>query len=82
MVRTQIQLTEDQHSALRRLSADTGRSVADLIREAVGETLSSPPLVERRDRLERAIRLAGKFASGNSQGSEEHDRHLAEAFRK
>jgi hypothetical protein len=32
--------------------------------------------------LERAIRLAGKFASGSSQGSEEHDRHLAEAFRK
>lgn len=47
MVRTQIRLTEDQHTALRRLSAATGRSVADLIREAVGQTLSSAPLAER-----------------------------------
>ena len=82
MVRTQIQLTEEQHSALRRLSAATGRSVADLIREAVGQALSSAPLAARKDRLERASRLAGKFASGSSDGSAEHDVHLAEAFRK
>jgi predicted DNA-binding protein len=82
MVRTQIRLTEEQHRALRRLSADTGRSVADLIRAAVGQALSSAPLLARRDRLERARRVAGKFASGSSHGSAQHDRHLAEAIRK
>lgn len=82
MVRTQIRLTEAQRDELRRLSAATGRSVADLIREAVGETLSSASLATRRDRLKRASRVAGKFASSSSQGSAEHDRHLAEALRK
>jgi hypothetical protein len=82
MVRTQIRLTEDQHCALRRLSVDTGRSVAALIREAVGQALSSAPLAARKDRLQRASRVTGKFASSSSHGSAEHDRHLAEAFRK
>ena len=82
MLRTQIRLTEAQHGELRRLSASTGRSVADLIREAVGQALSSAPLATRRDRLERAGRVARMFASGSSRGSAEHDRHLAEAFRK
>ena len=82
MIRTQVQLTEDQHSALRRLSAATGRSIADLIREVVRQALSAAPPAARQDRVERASRLAGKFASGSSHGSAEHDRHLAEAFRK
>jgi hypothetical protein len=76
----EIRLSEDQHGALRRLSAATGRSTAELIREAVGQTLSSAPPAARQDRLECAGRLAGKFASGSSHGSAEHDRHLAEAF--
>jgi hypothetical protein len=82
VIRTQIQLTEEQHSALRRLSVVTGRSVADLIREAVGQALSSAPLAARQDRLERARRVAGRFASGSPHGSAEHDRHVAEAFRE
>lgn len=32
MIRTQVQLTEEQMEALRRLSARTRRSVADLVR--------------------------------------------------
>ncbi len=80
MVRTQIRLTVAQRDELRRLSAATGRSIAALIREAVGQALSSARLLARSDRLERAGRVAGKFASGGSRGSAEHDRHLAEGF--
>jgi len=82
MVRTQIQLTENQQEALRRLSAATGRSVADLIREGVEQVLAVRPLPNRQERIERAIRVAGRFASGTADGSREHDSHLAEAFRE
>jgi 16S rRNA U516 pseudouridylate synthase RsuA-like enzyme len=82
MVRTQIRLTEAQRGELRRLAAATGRSVAALIREAVGQAISSSPPATHRDRLERASRVAGKFASGSSRGSAEHDLRLTGAFRK
>lgn len=81
MVRTQIQLTEQQQAALRRLSASTGRSVADLIRQGVEALLSSAPLPDKNEQVQRARRVAGRFRSGATDGSSDHDRHLAEAFR-
>ena len=81
MVRTQVQLTEDQQSALRDLSATTGRSVSDLVRDAVERAISGAPRVTRREQIERALRLAGRFASGSSDVSANHDEYLAEAFR-
>jgi len=81
MVRTQIQLTEQQQAALRRLSASTGRSLADLIRQGVEQLLSSAALPDRTEQLRRARRVAGRFRSGHADGSSKHDRHLTEAFR-
>jgi hypothetical protein len=82
MVRTQVQLTERQLQALRRRSADTGRSLADLIREGVELYVSSPQRPTRDDQVERALGVAGRFSSGSADGSREHDRHLAEAWRR
>jgi hypothetical protein len=79
MVRVQIQLTERQQAALRRLSASTGRPVADLIRQGVEQLLSSKPLPDKDEQIQRAMRVAGKFRSGRTDGSSDHDRHLAEA---
>ncbi len=81
MLRTQIQLTESQARALRQISAETGRPLAELIRQGVEMYLSSQFRPDRKQRLERALRVAGKFASGYSDGSREHDRYLSEAFR-
>jgi hypothetical protein len=81
MVRTQIQLTEAQQGALRRLSDTTGRSIADLIRESVDRMISRQVLPDRDAQIKRAIRLAGRFSSGATDVGAEHDRHLAEAFR-
>jgi Arc/MetJ-type ribon-helix-helix transcriptional regulator len=81
MVRTQVQLTEQQQAALRRLSAATGRSVADLVREGIERMLASRVTPDRETRVARAIALAGRYSSGRSDGSAEHDKHLAEAFR-
>jgi len=81
MLRTQVQLTESQLRALRQLSAATGRSVAHLIRQGVELCLGSQQRASREQQVERALRVAGKFASGSVDGSIEHDRHLTKGFR-
>ncbi len=77
MMRMQIQLREDQVSALRRMSATTGRSIASLIREGVDQTVVGA--VEDLG-WERALGAVGCAASGRSDLSAEHDRYLAEAY--
>jgi hypothetical protein len=80
MTRTQVQLTERQLKALRDASASTGRSVADLIREGVDQYLDGRSELGREERIERAISVAGRFSSGRTDVSVNHDKHLAEAF--
>jgi hypothetical protein len=81
MIRTQVQLTEQQMKALRQLSASTGKSIADLVRQGVDRYLSVQVGVSSQERIERALRVVGKFRSGKSDVSTDHDRYLAEAFR-
>ena len=80
MIRTQVQLTDRQIQALRRASAATGRSVADLVREGVERYLAGHSELGREERIERAIKVAGRFSSGLTDVSANHDRHLAEVF--
>lgn len=82
LLRTQVQLTERQLRALRQLSAKSGRSIADLIRQGIDQYLASGHEPTREERRERAIRIAGMFASGVTDVSTHHDRHLADAFKK
>jgi len=82
MIRTQVQLTEDQIEALRTLSASTGRSVADLVRQGVDCVLTAKPAGRPPHQVERALRVAGRFSSGSAGVSTHHDRHLADAFRR
>lgn len=81
LIRTQVQLTEDQLRALRMISASTGKSTAELIRNGIDQYLSGRHASDAEERIERAIRVAGRFSSGDRDVSAEHDRHLAEAFR-
>lgn len=81
MVRMQVQLTESQVKILRSLSAATGRSIADLIRQGVELYVSTQRRTGREEQVERALRAAGKFSSGTRDGSVDHDRYLAEAFK-
>ncbi len=82
MIRTQVQLTDGQMSALRRLAQEEGRSIADIVREGVEIYLRSQHRQTREERIQRALQVVGKFASGCSDVSADHDRHLAEAFRQ
>ncbi len=80
MIRTQVQFTEQQLHSLRELSAATGRSIADLTRDAVTLYLQHSAGPTREALIERAIGAAGKFSSGQTDVSGKHDLYLAEAF--
>lgn len=82
MVRMQVQLTDEQLKSLRQLSAATGRSLADLIRQGVDAYLAAQPRISRDERIQRAMRVAGRFSSGMHDISADHDRYLAEAFKR
>jgi hypothetical protein len=82
MIRMQVQLTETQVESLKQRAASTGRSQADLVREGVDLLLRSENEAPREQRRARALQAIGRFASGRKDVSREHDRHLAEAFRK
>ena len=64
MVRTQIQLTEAQARALKRLAREQHVSMAELIRRGVDCLLASASGPSPDDRKRRAIAAAGRFASG------------------
>jgi hypothetical protein len=80
MIRTQIQLTEEQARSLKRLAAEQQVSVAELIRQSVDHLVhtSQGPGIEERKR--RAIAAVGRYRSECSDLSEEHDSYLAEAY--
>lgn len=79
MVRTQIQLSEEQSRKLKLLAASEGRSVAELIRLSVDTLLATTPMVDRDELRQRALAVAGQF-SGPVDLAAEHDKYLAEAY--
>jgi hypothetical protein len=81
MVRTQIQLTEGQAATLRQMAAVRRKSVAELIRFSV-DLLIRQSSIGTASLQDRAKNVAGRFASGSPEGSQDHDRHVADAFAK
>ena len=82
MVRTQIQLSEDQAKTLRRLSASRHLSVAELIRRAIDAMIRTSSSADPEERLKRSLEIAGKFGSGKRDISKKHDAYLTEDFGK
>jgi hypothetical protein len=81
MVRTQIQLTDQQARRLRAEARERGVSLAEIIRRYVERGLSeaSPNRAELYDRAARAV---GRFRDrrGARNVSTKHDRYLDETF--
>jgi Arc/MetJ-type ribon-helix-helix transcriptional regulator len=75
MVRTIIQLPEDQAAALERAARRRGVSKAALVREALALLLARE---SGEAAVERALRAAGSGASGVRDLAERHDDYLAE----
>lgn len=82
MVRTQIQLTERQTTALKKMAAVQHRSVAELIRQAVDTLIKTGVAIDTEEKRKRALTIVGRFSSGKRDVSREHDKYLAEAFGK
>ena len=82
MLRTQIQLTEEQHRLLRAEAHREGVSIAEVVRQCVVRFFQE----ERPDRgmlYARAADLVGKFDDPHEATdlAKRHDEYLDEAFR-
>ncbi len=82
MVRTQIQLTEEQAKVLKKIASSRHLSIAALIRQAVDTMIQTTAFIDTEERRKRAIEIAGRFSSGKRDISREHDKYLTEAFGK
>jgi hypothetical protein len=82
MIRTQIQLSEEQAQLLKELAASRGQSVAQLIRESVAAYVGAPVTLDDATRRQRALEVVGGFRSGHADTSSRHDEVLAEAWRR
>jgi len=80
MVRTQIQLTEKQAKAVKKMASAQGVSVAELIRRAVDNIVNSSTTADTEERKRRALDIVGKFRSGRKNVSKEHDLYLTEIY--
>jgi hypothetical protein len=85
MVRTQIQLSDEQHRQLRRWARRLGISLSEAVRRCVDERLAREEgAPSRANRVEAALALCGRYRdpSGTSRVASEHDGHLAEVYRR
>jgi hypothetical protein len=81
MVRTQIQLTDDQARRLRAEARARGVSLAEMIRRYVERGLADAA-PDRAALYERAARVVGRFRdrAGARDVARRHDDYLDEAF--
>ena len=85
MIRTQIQLTPEQHRQLKRWARERGISLSEAVRRCVAERLAAERNAPTRaDRVREVLALAGKYrdASGATDVAREHDAHLSDAYRR
>ena len=73
MKRVQVQLTEEQLTALRRRAEDSGVGIAALVRRAVDAWIAGEG---RGQRVDRALGAIGGFQSGLGDLAERHDDYL------
>ena len=85
MVRTQIQLPEDLYRNLKRWSRNLGISLSEAVRRCISERLEREKATPTRSqRIRAALAVCGKYADpdGPSRVAIDHDRHLAEAYKR
>jgi len=81
MIRTQIQLTEEQNKFLREKAAEYNVSMAALIRQGV-ELLAQQDQTSGREELKRRALNIGAYEDieGATDVSINHDKYLAEIY--
>jgi predicted DNA-binding protein len=79
MIRTQIQLTEEQGERLKELARTRNKSMAGVIREALDQFLGNQE-PGGRTLYRQALKAVGKYRCGVNDISIEHDKYLEEEF--
>lgn len=84
MVRTQIQLPEEQYRRLRRWAGRLGVSLSEAVRCLAEHLAQEEATPSREERVRAALAVCGKYADpkGPSRVAADHDRHLTEAYRR
>jgi 16S rRNA U516 pseudouridylate synthase RsuA-like enzyme len=80
MVRTQVQLTENQARELKSMAARQGVSMAALVRRSVDRMLLVERVPDEDEVRRRAIAAAGRIHSGTGDLAARHDDYAAEAY--
>ena len=76
MVRTQIELTEEQVRELKKMAAERDMSMAELIRRSLDRTLDEGRKEDEKWRL--AMSPLGRHSVGPPDVSNNHDKYVAE----
>jgi hypothetical protein len=79
MIRTQVQIEEEQMEWLRAKALERRVSVSQLIREGIAFFREHEERITS-GKKERALAALGRFESGLKDVSERHDRHLADLY--
>jgi hypothetical protein len=82
MIRTQIQLTEQQAEVLKATAARQGVSMAEVIRQSIDHLIETAGTPSQKELRQRAAAAAGRFRSSRGDVSVHHDDYLADAIRK
>lgn len=81
MIRTQIQLTEEQYRFLREKAAEYDVSMAALIRQSVDLLVEQHDQPSKQELIQRALSIqAYEDIEGKSDVAVEHDKYLAEIY--
>lgn len=80
MIRTQIQLTQEQARRIKEVAEREGISMAEVIRQAVELWLAAYGDLPREERKRRALGVVGRFHSGLGNVAQNHDYYVAEAM--
>ncbi len=81
MKRTQIQIDEETHTALRRAAYEQGRSMSSLVRDTLSQAFGSTRKGRLRNRKHFSFVGSGRSNQGKlAPVSERHDEALGEAL--
>ncbi|MBM3705663.1 MAG: CopG family transcriptional regulator [Actinobacteria bacterium] len=80
MKRTQIQLTEKQYKILKEISSERNISLAEVVREAITCYSAASVSIDKDTKIKDALSVIGKYNSGKSDISINHDDYLQNIF--
>lgn len=80
MAQTQIELTDEQMTALEKLAKEQNTSLPELIQESIKKLIAERHHRYTPEQKQRALDIVGKFKSGQNDLSTNHDKYFVETI--